>query len=105
MRRRAPRPLATALEALTASLAPATVLASVQGVWAATVGDAIAAHATPVGERAGVLEVSCDESVWAAELELMGPDLIDRLNAALDRPALTAMRCRTDRSRPPFSAH
>jgi predicted nucleic acid-binding Zn ribbon protein len=105
VRRRAPRPLATALEALTASLAPATVLASVQGVWAATVGEAIGAHATPVSERGGVVEVSCDESVWAAELELMGPDLIDRLNAALGRPVLTAMRCRTDRSRRPFSAN
>jgi len=97
VRRRAPRPLSAALDALTASLAPATVLASVQGVWAATVGDAIAAHATPVGERAGVLEVSCDESVWAAELELMGPDLVDRLNAALARPAISALRCRTGR--------
>jgi predicted nucleic acid-binding Zn ribbon protein len=102
MRRRAPRPLARALEALTATLEPATMLASVQAVWAATVGEAIAAHATPVGERGGVLEVACDESVWAAELELMGPELVARLGASLGPGKITALRCRTDPSAAPF---
>ena len=95
MRRRAPRPLAKALEAFTASLAPATVLAEVQGIWAAVVGETIAAHATVVGERGGVLEIVCDESVWTAELELMGPELADRLSASLGRPAVVSVRCRT----------
>ena len=97
MRRRAPRPVATALEAFTASLEPATVLASVQAVWVQSVGEAIAAHSTPVAEHGGVLEVACDESVWAAELDLMGPDLVARLAASMGRPAVTALRCRTDR--------
>ena len=61
------------------------------------VGAAIAAHARPVAERAGVLEVVCDEAVWAAELELMGPALAERLSGALGRPAITGIRCRTDR--------
>jgi predicted nucleic acid-binding Zn ribbon protein len=95
MRRRAPRPLAQALEALTATLEPATVLASVQAVWASSVGDAVAAHCTPVGERAGVLTVVCDEAVWAAELELMGPEVTLALGRALGRPAITSLRCRT----------
>jgi predicted nucleic acid-binding Zn ribbon protein len=97
MRRRAPRPIATALEAFTASLAPATLLAEVQGIWAAVVGETIAGHATVVAERGGVLEVVCDESVWAAELELMGPELVDRLSASLGRRAIVSLRCRTDR--------
>ncbi len=101
MRRRAPRPIAAALRAFTASIEPTTLLASVQGVWAASVGETIAAHATVVAEHGGVLEVVCDESVWAAELELMGPDLVARLNASLGRPALTALRCRTDPSTTP----
>jgi predicted nucleic acid-binding Zn ribbon protein len=105
VRRRAPRPIATALAGLTASLEPASVLAAVQAVWTATVGDAVAAHCTPVAEHAGVLEVVCDESVWAAELELMGPELADRLSAALHRPAITALRCRTDRPTTPFLAN
>jgi predicted nucleic acid-binding Zn ribbon protein len=99
MRRRAPRPIATALEAFTASIEPASVLAALQGTWVAVVGETVAAHAAPVAERAGVLEIACDESVWAAELELMGPELVDRLNAALGRRAITGLRCRTDASR------
>ena len=73
MRRRAPRPIAQALDAFTATIEPATTLAAVQAAWAPTVGDAIAAHCSPVAERGGVLEVVCDEAVWAAELELVGP--------------------------------
>jgi predicted nucleic acid-binding Zn ribbon protein len=96
VRRRAPRPLATALESFTASLEPPTVLAAVQAVWAASVGEAVAAHCTPLAERGGVLEVVCDESVWAAEMELMGPEVAARLSAALGRPTITALRCRTD---------
>jgi predicted nucleic acid-binding Zn ribbon protein len=98
VKRRAPRPLSLALAAVTATLEPATVLASVQAVWAATVGEAIAVHCSAIGERGGVLEVVCDESVWAAELELMGPEVAERLRAALDAgggPAIRALRCRT----------
>ena len=47
MKRRAPRPLAAALERFTASLEPATVLGGVQAVWAASVG-AAAPHAASV---------------------------------------------------------
>jgi len=105
VRRRAPRPIAIALAGVTASLEPATVLAAVQAAWTATVGDAVAAHCSPVAERAGVLEVVCDESVWAAELELMGPEVADRLSAMLRRPAITALRCRTGREAAPFKAY
>jgi predicted nucleic acid-binding Zn ribbon protein len=96
VRRRAPRPVATALETFTARLAPVTVLAQVQGVWTSVVGEAIAAHARAVAEHGGVLEVVCDESVWAAELEMMGPELVDRLSASLGQPAIVSMRCRTE---------
>jgi predicted nucleic acid-binding Zn ribbon protein len=95
VRRLAPRPLSLALQALTAQLEPASDLAAVQAAWDGVVGAAIAAHAVPVGARAGVLEVLCDEAVWAAELELMGPDLSDRLEQAMGRRAITSLRCRT----------
>jgi predicted nucleic acid-binding Zn ribbon protein len=62
------------------------------------VGEAIAAHCSPVAERGGVLEVVCDESVWAAELELLGPDLAARLSASPGLAAITALRCRTGRA-------
>jgi predicted nucleic acid-binding Zn ribbon protein len=95
VRRRALRPLSSALEPLVSALEPAGALAAVQSVWAGVVGPAIAAHAVVVGERGGVLEVACDEAVWAAEIELMGPELADRLEAALGRRAITSLRCRT----------
>jgi predicted nucleic acid-binding Zn ribbon protein len=95
VRRRAPRPLSAALETLSAQLAPATPLASAQAVWASVVGPAIAAHAVPTDARGGALHVRCDESVWAAELELMGPDLVAALRAATGSDAITSLRCRT----------
>jgi predicted nucleic acid-binding Zn ribbon protein len=93
MSRRAPRPLGAALEGFVARLAPATTLAAVQGVWAAVVGAGIAASATPIAERDGVLRVLCAEAVWAHELELMGPDLVEQINAALGRQAIRSLRC------------
>jgi predicted nucleic acid-binding Zn ribbon protein len=66
----------------------------VQDVWDAAVGKVVAGQAAPVAERDGVLTVDCVEAVWAHELDLMGPELVERVNAALGRPALRALRCR-----------
>jgi predicted nucleic acid-binding Zn ribbon protein len=92
-RRRAPRPVSGAVAALAGRLAPQTLLADVQRVWPAAVGEAIAARATPTGERDGVLVVSCEAAVWAQELDLMGPELVARINGALGTPAVRALRC------------
>jgi predicted nucleic acid-binding Zn ribbon protein len=86
MRRRAPRPLSAALEAIGHESAPPTVLARVQAAWADAVGAAIAAEAQPVAERAGTLTVTCRSAAWASELELLAPDLLERLNEALRGP-------------------
>ena len=93
MRRTAPRPLAGALDALTAELEPATMLASVQRAWPEVVGAGIAAEATPTAERDGVVTVSCRAAVWAQELDLMGPELVARLNTALGEGAVRSVRC------------
>jgi len=95
MRRHAPRPIAGAVAALARRLEPRTPLARVQGAWDSAVGPAIAAHCRPTGERGGVLRVACDEAVWAAEIELMGPALVARLEAAVGRGTITALRART----------
>ena len=83
MRRREPRSLAAALEQLGHQTTPATLLARVQAVWAEVVGPAIAAEAEPVAERAGTVTVACRSAAWASEIELLGPDLVERLDAAL----------------------
>jgi predicted nucleic acid-binding Zn ribbon protein len=95
MRRRAPRPAASAAAAIAGRLEPPTALAGVQRVWGDVVGPAIAQEATPVAEREGVLTVACRASVWAQELDLMGPQLLAGLNAALGADALRAIRCVT----------
>jgi len=91
--RRAPRTLENAFSHLTDDLAPQTVLAEVQRVWPATVGAAIAAEAQPTAERGGVVTISCSASVWAQELDLMAPQIIKRLNEAVERGQLQRLRC------------
>jgi hypothetical protein len=78
-----------------ADLAPETLLAEVQGCWNTVVGDAIADQARPTGERSGVLTVSCAAAVWAAELDLMAPAIIERINAVLRGGTVTRLRCVT----------
>jgi predicted nucleic acid-binding Zn ribbon protein len=93
--RPAPRRLAAPVEALTAELSPATTLARVQELWERILGPAIAGSARPTAERDGVLTVICEAAVWAQELELMGPELVARLNAELGENTLRRLRCRS----------
>ena len=94
MSRAAPRPLAAALDGLTATLSPASPLGRVQTLWERVVGPAIAACARPSAERDGMLTVICESAVWAQELELMSSELAERLNSALGEEILRGLRCR-----------
>lgn len=94
-RRRSPRPLGLALSRAQSAWAPETLLGEVQTVWQDTVGPAIAAEATPRAERGGVLTVACSASVWAHELDLMAPAIIEKLNLNLRVGQLTKIRCVT----------
>jgi predicted nucleic acid-binding Zn ribbon protein len=91
--RRAPRPLAPAVEALAARLAPATLLADVQRVWEDAAGAAIAREARPVAERDGTLTLRCSSAVWMQEIDLMGPSLVAAVNRALGDERVRAVRC------------
>jgi predicted nucleic acid-binding Zn ribbon protein len=71
------------------------VLGRVLTVWERAAGPAVAASSRPVAEHDGVLTVECESSVWAQELELMGPEILSSLNAALGSQALSKLRCRT----------
>jgi predicted nucleic acid-binding Zn ribbon protein len=61
------------------SARPATLLALVQEAWPQVAGETLAAEADPVAEREGVLTVRCSSAAWAQELELMAPELLERL--------------------------
>jgi predicted nucleic acid-binding Zn ribbon protein len=78
-----PRPLATALEAVRAEVAPKTLLGAVQEAWPDVVGPLAAAQGDPVAERDGVVTVSCRSSTWAQELDLMQVELLERLRERL----------------------
>jgi predicted nucleic acid-binding Zn ribbon protein len=93
--RPSPRPLAAALEGLTASLAPASTLARAQEVWERVAGPAVSTSARPTAERRGVLTITCSAAVWAQELDLMAPVLLERLNGALGEELLHKLNCRT----------
>ncbi|HTX32971.1 MAG TPA: DUF721 domain-containing protein [Solirubrobacteraceae bacterium] len=94
-RRRSPRTLGLALDQVRDELAPQTLLAEVQRIWPEAVGEAIAADAQPTAERAGTLTVSCSASVWAQELDLMAPAILERLNQRLLSGKLNRLRCVT----------
>ena len=85
MRRLAPRPLSAALADVVGGARPPGLLATVQSAWPQVAGAALAAAATPVSEREGIVTVACESAVWAHELELLGADLLGRLNEHLER--------------------
>jgi predicted nucleic acid-binding Zn ribbon protein len=93
--RPAPRPLSLALGGLTAALTPATTLARAQQAWEQTVGAVIAEAGLPTAEHEGVLTITCADAVWASELDLMGSELVTRLNEALGGELIHRLRCRT----------
>jgi predicted nucleic acid-binding Zn ribbon protein len=93
--RRSPRRAMFALDQIRDDLAPDTLLAEVQRAWRETVGAAIALEAQPTRERGGILTVSCSASVWAQELDLMGPAIVERLNQRLRSGRLSRLRCVT----------
>jgi predicted nucleic acid-binding Zn ribbon protein len=83
MRRRAPRPLRSVLASVVEPARPAGLLAAVQSAWPQVAGAALAQAAIPASERAGTVTVTCESAVWAQELELLAPDLLERLNETL----------------------
>jgi predicted nucleic acid-binding Zn ribbon protein len=90
---RSPRQLAGALESLASRLAPTTALAEVQGAWNEAVGEGISERARPIAERAGVLTIACESSVWAQELDLMNDAILERLNRHLRSTRIVRLRC------------
>jgi predicted nucleic acid-binding Zn ribbon protein len=91
--RRSPRPLSLAIDQIRDELAPRTLLAEVQRVWLEAVGASIAHETRPTAERSGTLTISCSASVWAQELDLMAPAILERLNSRLRDGEISRLRC------------
>ncbi len=90
------------LEKLAADLgvAPPSVLGPVFTGWADLVGDQVAAHATPVSLRGGVLVVVVDQPAWATQLRFLSADVRRRLAEVAGDDAVreVQIRVRDDRS-------
>jgi predicted nucleic acid-binding Zn ribbon protein len=91
--RRSPRPLTSALDALAGELAPRTLLADVQRIWPAAVGEELARQSSPTAERGGALTVSCADAMWAQELDLMSVQILSELNSRLREGSVRRLRC------------
>ncbi len=101
--RRSPRPLSEALANGRRQWQPDTALGRAQSaweeigrVWGAALGPRgayILDRTSLVSLRAGVLTVSCSESVVADTLELESATLIARLNEQLEGDPVTRLRC------------
>jgi predicted nucleic acid-binding Zn ribbon protein len=87
--------MALALDRIRDELEPQSLLAEVQRAWRQAVGPAIAEEAQPTAERGGVVTISCSASVWAQELDLMGPAILERLNERLRAGRVSRLRCVT----------
>jgi len=85
--------MSVAVGGLADELAPVTPLARIQRVWPAAVGELLAANATPIRERDGVVTLLCEQAVWMAELTLMAPDLAVAINEQLDAALVRELRC------------
>ena len=95
-RRRSPRPAAGAFRVALQRAAPKTPLAALQAAWEDTVGEQIAAVASPVSERGGEVTIGCRDSVWAQELDLMQEQLLQRLSDRLGEQAPRSLRFRVE---------
>lgn len=96
-RSRPPRKAGELARRLVDTVAPETALGSTQVVWAGAVGEAIAGVTTIVAEREGVLEVSCESSVWAGELSMMEPEIRRKLNDLLGDNVIESINFRSGR--------
>jgi len=74
-----PKPIGDALGRALDPVAPMTTLAELQRIWPSVVGPGIEAVTTVSEEREGTVTIECESTVWANELEMMGPQLLEKL--------------------------
>jgi predicted nucleic acid-binding Zn ribbon protein len=86
-------PLSEAIGRLVEEIAPQTPEARIESVWVSVVGPAMAKATRPAGLRGGVLTVRCDASVYAQELQLLSPRVIEALDSKLGDSGISSLRC------------
>ncbi|MDX2493390.1 MAG: DUF721 domain-containing protein [Desulfuromusa sp.] len=66
-------------------------------VWDQLVGEQIAARARPLKLRKGVLEVQVDHPVWMQQLQMMKPQILEKINAKIPNAGITDIYLRQTR--------
>ena len=66
-------------------------------VWDQLVGETIAARARPLKLRKGVLEVQVDHPVWMQQLQMMKPQILEKINTRLPNSGITDIYLRQTR--------
>jgi predicted nucleic acid-binding Zn ribbon protein len=104
-RRRSPRPISGALEAVRGSWQPPSPLGRAQTAWdqiGRVWAEVIGAHGPYIVERtnvvslrAGVLTVRCSEAAVADTLQLESERVLEQLNSQLEGDPITRLKCVT----------
>jgi len=68
-------------------------------IWAAVVGDGVAANAHVARLRGSVLEVTVSSDVWATEMTYLGAAIVEKLNARVGAGTVTEIVVRRRRQR------
>ena len=97
--RKPPEPVRDALQHVLQRIDPDRRL-EVFRVWAAEVGEAVAARAAPAAFRDGVLSVHVSSAVWMQELQFAKQEIRDRLNRRLGAEIVRDVYFVSGRSQP-----
>jgi len=82
---------------------PLEPLEAILLAWTGIVGGRVAQHSQPLELHDGVLVVATRSSAWSQQLQFLEPEILARLRA-MGGPALTGLRFRSGRLRPPKPA-
>ncbi len=67
-------------------------------VWDQLVGEQIAARARPLRLRKGVLEIQVDHPVWMQQLQMMKPQILEKISSKIPNAGITDLYLRQTRS-------
>ncbi|UGT59287.1 DUF721 family protein [Nocardia asteroides] len=62
------------------------------GRWAGVVGEDVAAHATPLTLREGVLHIQAESTAWATQLRMLQSQILAKISAAVGPGVVTSLR-------------
>jgi hypothetical protein len=67
-------------------------------LWARAAGKAVAEHSRPVAFWSGALTLAATSETWAAQLRMLGPEVLGAVNAFLGAPLAKELRVRVERA-------